>query len=358
MSLEELAAAAAQNTTQKDGRFNTDYNKVGDAYQGSADPGLPRRLPHNRRLPQNKLVTVIAVIGFVFVVFVTTMYFFMGANRTKSLATRGDSLALMIQEHRTVAERQKQKTGIYDLALSNLPFITALDAGYRDFFADGGACKVQPNEHIIANFLQIKRSELSNFLASAFVKELPKNAASKLDVVRYTQQETTFVESFSKMFDDAEGNENFEIGHLMVKIVFDPSTVHIMVLAPVLTGRGSNGCFSKRFREEFVGKSQGIQAMLAIKAAASKQFIDAMDSFSLQWSPNDVPAVAFQKIDVIGGTGYKTEMSISDECSGIHCWLQEYVFTGPVLITTTCSAIVLVVLWRKLCLNHPSDKEN
>jgi hypothetical protein len=209
--------------------------------------------------------------------------------------TQLDEHALIIHGNRERALKTTEKSiGLFDLALNNVKRMEALQNAYDDFFVRSTVCRSHPIERISAYVLRINHNDLDAFLKSDFVKEMPKGARSKLEILKWSppQQETVFSDTYAQMF-DADGKERFEIGHVIIKVFREQQTDHILILAPFLAGAAPEGCYDSGFRSSFVGKSQNIQGILAVKAAMSISFIESLSSFKPNLSSNELERLGF-----------------------------------------------------------------
>jgi hypothetical protein len=73
--------------------------------------------------------------------------------------------------------------------------------------------------------------------------------------------------TFSRMLTMDNAGEGFEVGHVMFKSSFDGTNYRILLLVPSVKSVLNVGCqFDNQFHNDFIGKSQDIQKLLAIKA--------------------------------------------------------------------------------------------
>jgi hypothetical protein len=182
------------------------------------------------------------------------------------------SLVTVIQEHITLADSHGFTLPWMNLALSRAPFYQELQTKYDTFFtnnvgASNPSCKAQQSELLSTFHFTIAKKDLAEFLTEDFVKDLPDNVQNQLKLLKYSQQELTMANTFSRMLTMDNAGEGFEVGHVMFKSSFDGTNYRILLLVPSVKSVLNVGCqFDNQFHNDFIGKSQDIQKLLAIKA--------------------------------------------------------------------------------------------
>ncbi len=222
------------------------------------------------------------------------------------LTERAKDLEVIIKEN-----KKKAPLPFADIALQRLPFLQQIQTAYGDFGAaveyTQPDCKSEPDELLTTYYLPVKKTNFPQFLESAFVKNLPKNAIQKLELLEMMDGKTTLSDSFSKLFSD-KGVDTFEIGHFVIKAYFTETHIHVLIFGPSLKtsiGSKEDCTFSSDFRKEFINKSQDVQSMLAIKAAENTAFIDTIASFETSnpdtWTADWMKSKGF--IEIATSTG-------------------------------------------------------
>jgi hypothetical protein len=212
----------------------------------------------------------------------------------------------IIQDNKVLATASGYNIGLFDLAINRLAFYNELRLVNDEFFkaastgvsSTGGGtasanCRSQPQESVSSYYIPIQINELSSFLGSEFVTNLPKNAVSKLELLKFMRKDTTLSDSFARMFVDETEVDRLEVGHVIIKAFYDPTTVHILILAPSLIHSLDKGCnYGSDFRNKFIGMAQDLQNWMAIKAAENKAFADALNDFNPNYGGLSVAQLA------------------------------------------------------------------
>jgi hypothetical protein len=244
-------------------------------------------------------------------------------------------LELVIKQHKDEAAKSNFNVGLFDLAINRISLYNELKKVNDQFFraashgttnvVAGKMCKSMPEETISSYYIPIMRKELDQFTSSEFVKSLPKNAVSKLGLLKYISQETTLSDSFARIFSDKSGAdevERFEVGHVIIKAAYDKDTVHILILAPSVLDSLDVGCsYGTDFRDTFIGMSQDLQNWIAIKAAENQPFVDALKDFSPKYGSLSIQQLAAKGYELFQNGGmqmYRRTLGTST-CESNNC---------------------------------------
>jgi hypothetical protein len=225
-----------------------------------------------------------------------------------------------IQENVDLAKTYGLAIPYLNLALLKHEEAKIYQTSYNTFFRDAPKCVSQPSELLSSFSLTIEKEDLNEFLKEDFVQELPREIQSRLKLLKYNSHDQTMTDTYSKMSngDDKTPNEFLEIGHFLLKSTSQGSLLHILLLGPSLKTTVGKGCtFTDRFREQFIGKSQHIQNLLAIKAAGSRGFVNALAAFS-EASPDILKSYGFEEIKTRVGVllGTSIEIPLSEGAGG------------------------------------------
>lgn len=171
-----------------------------------------------------------------------------------------------------------------ELGLNNVHFYNHLQEKYDNFFDNmiNDDCQSFPSEILKTYYMTIHKNNLNSFLNENFIKDLPEKVQNQLALLKYNKRKLTTSDTFAKIH-TINSHEAFEIGHMMFHSIYDNDTneFHILLLVPSIKTTLQNNCyFNDDWRKRFIGASQEIQNLLAIKAAENRAFIDSLEAYS------------------------------------------------------------------------------
>jgi Leucine-rich repeat (LRR) protein len=220
-----------------------------------------------------------------------------------------DTLSKVISHHLALADEYGLHIPWIEEALSNLENEKKYQKNYDILSQNSPLCLSEHSAILFAFSLTIEKDDLIDFLKEDFVKELPVEIQHRLRDLKFPSQAAG---TYSKISNDEEKarQEYLEVGHFLLKSTSEGSLLHILLLGPSLKTTVGKGCiFTHRFREQFIGKSQDIQNLLAIKAAGSKGFVNALSAFSAA-SPDILRCNGFKEIKTRVGALLGTSIEI------------------------------------------------
>lgn len=171
-----------------------------------------------------------------------------------------------------------------DIAKNQAPFFETLKQTYDHIFNNTTEkkCHFSPSELFLTYFFTIPEEGLEDFLNETMIKELPENVQNKLLLLKLKEKKRIMTDTFAQLL-TLDGQESFEIGHVMLQSTFDNVTKesHLLLLVPVVKAILKKDCyFTEDFRKNFIGNAQAIQNYLAVKAAQNSEFVEALKGFS------------------------------------------------------------------------------
>jgi hypothetical protein len=238
------------------------------------------------------------------------LFLFLFSSQVSSIETPPSSpeksaLVVTIEENIALAESKGFTLPWMNLALSRAPFYLELQNKYDTFFTNNvgttnPSCQAQQSELLSTFHFTISKIDLPNFLKEDFVKSLPDNVQNQLKLLKWSQKDLTVADTFSRMLTIPNQGEAFEVGHVMFKSSYDGTNYRILLLVPSVKSVLNSGCqFENQFHNEFIGKSQDIQNLLAIKAAENRAIVNTLEAYS---QGDDLARLGFELVHTKAGT--------------------------------------------------------